>query len=65
MITNIKRSENEVIIEFDNRPEFRIVTDNGAAWHLAEQLLSPHAKLTYSEYLSVSEMEDEDTLKVA
>lgn len=65
MVKAIKRSENEVIISFDNRPDFIITTDNGSAWHLAEQILSPHPRLSYTEYLEVIQNEDEITEKVA
>lgn len=66
MITSIdKVNENLVIISFDNRSDVSVVTDNGSAWHLVEALLSPHPRLTYTEYLSVCASENEDTQKIA
>lgn len=61
MITRIFKSDNEVVIEYDNRTPITIVTDNGSAWHLAETILSPHPKLTYSEWLGIQDMADDDT----
>lgn len=65
MITKISRAENEVIVTYDNRPELHIVSDNGAAWHLAEALLSPRWDMSYSQWLELQDMQDEETQKVA
>jgi len=65
MITKINVvNSNLVIVSYDNRSDFIIETDDGMAWHHTEYLLSPRWDMTYSEYLSILDMADNDTLEI-
>lgn len=60
MFTGVKYvSENEVIVEFDNRPDFTVRTDDGTALRVANQLLAPPNFETFGQWVNYDE--DEDT----
>lgn len=60
----IKINDNEITVVFDNKPPLTVYSDNGSALHLIEYLLSPRNDMTYSEYLYVQSMADENTDRI-
>jgi len=62
MITEINKiNDNKVVVSFDNREDLIIVSDDGKAWSIFEELLSPRWDMTYTEFQNVLAMEDEIT----
>jgi len=62
MITLVQaKSQDCIVVYFDNRSPITVTSDNGTAKLLVDKLLSPRGDMTLSEYQRIMEMEDEIT----
>jgi hypothetical protein len=62
MIKNVLYlNRDHIIVQFDNRDDIVVSSDDGTAIHLVERLLSPRPDTTLSEWIRVMQGEDEIT----
>lgn len=54
-------SENEVILRFDCRGDFRVTSDDGTALTLANQLMAPAGFRSYGEWIDNPDKFEADT----